>query len=88
MHLAERSVLLVAARVLWAFDIIPAKDALGRDIEVSADPATAYHHNVVGSPKPFPVQFKVRSEQRRKTIEASFKNAQEVWDGMSLDLYA
>ena len=80
--------LLVAARVLWAFDIIPAKDALGRDIAVSADPATAYHHSVVGSPKPFPVQFKSRTEQRRKTIEASFNEALETWDEMKLDLYA
>ncbi len=49
MHFPDRSVLLVAARVMWAFDTVSAE---GEDIIALADPETAYHHRAVGSPKP------------------------------------
>lgn len=34
MHLGAASVFINIARILWAFDIQPAKDKDGRDIEV------------------------------------------------------
>ena len=49
MHLAERSVLLIAAPMLSAFDAVFAKDVHGKDINVSADTETVYHHTDVGS---------------------------------------
>lgn len=88
MHLAERSVLLIVARVLWAFDLEPARDAHGNIIPVSADPDKDYEHSVVASPKPFPMTMKVRSEKRKQVILDSYRDAEKVWAGMNLDLFA
>ena len=55
MHLAERSVLLIAAPMLWAFDTVFAKDVQAKDMNVSADLGTVYHHSAVGSLKLFSV---------------------------------
>ncbi len=62
MYWAERRVFLVAARILWVFDTVFAKDVQGTDIIVSAGLDTAYHHSAVGSPKLFSVQIRVRIE--------------------------
>ena len=88
MHLAEKSVLLVAARVLWAFDIVPAKDVQGNDIQISADPATAYEHTVIASPKPFPVKFVPRSSLRQNAIREMYQDAEALWADLKLDLYS
>lgn len=87
MHLAEKSVLLVAARILWAFDIVPAKDAQGNEIQVSSDFGTAYEHSVIASLNPFPVQFKLRSPERREVIETLFQEAEHQWSDLKLDMY-
>lgn len=88
MHLAERSVMLVAARILWAFEIEPARDTAGNEIPVTADFDRAYDHSVVASPKPFPVSFKVRNEKRKQVILDSFRDAELTWEEMNLDLFA
>ncbi|KAK5034186.1 hypothetical protein LTS07_003106 [Exophiala sideris] len=88
MHLAERSVMLVAARILWAFEIEPARDAEGNIVPVTADFDKAYDHSVVASPKPFPVSFKVRSEKRKQVILESFRDAESTWEEINLDLFA
>lgn len=64
-----------------------ARDAAGRPIPVTADFDRDYDHSVVASPKPFPVVFMVRSEERRQTILRSFQEAEHIWDEMKLDLY-
>lgn len=87
MHLAEKSVLLVVARVLWAFDIVAAKDAQGKDIQVSSDFGTAYEHSVIASLKPFPVQFKMRSLEGREVIETMVHEAEHLWADLKLDMY-
>lgn len=87
IHLAEASVLLLITRLLWAFDIIPAKNEEGNDISVSADPATAYVSSIVTHPKSFPVQFRLRSEERGKLIQESYAEALGVWAGKDLDIF-
>ena len=87
LHLAEASVLLVTARMLWAYDILPAKDGEGKDIPVSADPEKAYSNNIFASPKPFPVAFRVRSEERAQVIRECYQDALATWEGMNLDLF-
>jgi cytochrome P450 len=88
MHLAEASVLLVAARLLWAFDIVPDCDDKGEPLPVTDDVVNAYEHRVIASPKTFPVNFRLRSEERGKVIEDSFNQALTVWNSMCLDLSA
>lgn len=87
MHLAEASVLLLTARMLWAFDITPMRDENGRDIEITTDPEVAYDHSAIENPKPFPVRFKLSSPEREKVIGGSFQEASEIWKTMNLDLF-
>lgn len=87
MHLAEASVLLLVARILWAFDITPAEDDDGNDIQVTADPKLAYDHTITSNPKVFPIRFRMRSDQRGKVIEDAFQDASKVWSRMNLDLF-
>ena len=87
MHLAEASVLLLVARLLWAFDIVPATDSNGKQLQVSADIVTAYEHSIIASPKVFPISFKVRSHARGQVIRESYKDALAKWEDMKLDLF-
>ena len=87
LHLAEASVLLIAARLLWAFDIVPAKNVSGDDIPVSCDPATAYEQSIISNTKVFPVALEIRSLARAQVIRDFYEDAVKHWEGMNLDLY-
>lgn len=87
IHLAEASVLLFAARLLWAFDITPAKDDNGNDIPVSCDPAKAYHNSIITNTKVFPLCLKLRSQARAETIRHSYQEAGKIWEEQVLDLF-
>ncbi|KIW87145.1 uncharacterized protein Z519_12256 [Cladophialophora bantiana CBS 173.52] len=50
IHVAEGTLLLAMARILWAFDIAKAKDAQGREIEVDQDELT---QSIAARPLPF-----------------------------------
>ena len=50
IHVAERTLFLAMARILWAFDIAKAKNANGRDIEVNQDEVT---QSIAARPLPF-----------------------------------
>lgn len=51
IHVAERTLFLAAARILWLFKISKAKDAEGREIEVNRDEVT---QSIAARPLPFP----------------------------------
>ena len=87
IHLAEASILLLAARLLWAFDITLAKDENGNDMEVSADPEKAYDHSIISNPKVFPICLRARSDERARAIEEAFQDAVETWEEKKLDLF-
>ncbi|KAJ9608385.1 hypothetical protein H2200_007373 [Cladophialophora chaetospira] len=88
IHLAEASVLLFAARLLWAFDMNLAKDGEGREIPVSCDPATAYYNSIITNPKVFPLSLKPRSQARAQTIRELYQDALKKWEEEKLDLFA
>ncbi|OAP61366.1 hypothetical protein AYL99_03569 [Fonsecaea erecta] len=50
IHVAEGTMLLAMARILWAFDIAKARDALGREIDVDQDEMT---QSIAARPLPF-----------------------------------
>lgn len=69
IHLAERTLWLAMARVLWAFDIKPKVDAsTGKPIPIDVDPVTGYSDGFVNQCLPFEVDCTIRSEKRRETI--------------------
>ncbi|KAF2467456.1 cytochrome P450 [Lindgomyces ingoldianus] len=77
LHLAENSMFVVLAKVLWAFDVLPPLDASGGEEEMDvSDEAFMPGGNTV--PKPYRARFVVRSEEVRKTIEREAEEARRV----------
>ncbi|KAF1842792.1 cytochrome P450 76C3 [Cucurbitaria berberidis CBS 394.84] len=75
VHLAENSMFIVLAKVLWAFDILP---PIGQDGQEEVVDTSDDAFDPAGSttmPKPYRVRWKVRSEKIRETI---LKEAQEA----------
>ena len=50
IHVAERTLFLAMARILWAFDIGKAKDASGNEIDIVQDEVT---QSIAARPLPF-----------------------------------
>lgn len=68
MHLAENSMFIVLAKLLWAFDILPPLDAEGKEAKVDlSDEAFESGGNTV--PKPYKVRWKVRGMEISNTVE-------------------
>ena len=76
IHLAERSLFLAVARILWAFTIQPKLDQTGNPIPIDVDPATGYHEGLLNECLPFEVDIKIRSEKRLETILAEVAKAE------------
>ncbi|KAF2874787.1 cytochrome P450 [Massariosphaeria phaeospora] len=68
LHLAENSMFIVLAKLLWAFDIRPPVGANGVEEEVDvSDEAFEMGGNTV--PKPFRVRWVVRGDEVRRVLE-------------------
>ena len=70
--LATNSLFIVIVKLLWAFDIKPAK---GEVYDVDA-----YEGGMVLRPKPFKCDFVVRDDERRVVLEKEMIEAQKVLD--------
>ncbi|GJN91185.1 hypothetical protein Rhopal_004203-T1 [Rhodotorula paludigena] len=80
MHLAENSIYINIARILWSFNIAKAKDAQGKDIDVDIFSFTDGFNSM---PREFPCSIKVRSPQHAAVIEREYADAKEElkqWD--------
>jgi hypothetical protein len=77
IHLAERSLFLAFAKLLWAFRISPKLDSEGKDIPIDLSPETGYSEGFIRCAKPFEADIKVRSEARKATILAELSKAEE-----------
>ncbi len=77
IHLAERNLFLGIAKLLWAFDIGPGKDARGLKIEPDVDVIRAYSAGLLMTALPFGCETEVRSEKRRETILSEFSLAEK-----------
>lgn len=76
MHLAENSLFVVIAKVVWGFEILPTVDKEGREEEVdTSDDAFMPGGNTV--PKPFKARWVVRGEEVKRTIEREWESAKE-----------
>ncbi|CAN9327015.1 unnamed protein product [Alternaria alternata] len=68
VHLAENSMFIVLAKLLWAFDILPPLDQQGNELRVDTSDEA---FDAVGSTtmaKPYRVRWKVRSKDIEDTI--------------------
>lgn len=77
MHIAERSLFLAIARLLWAFDFAPAKDNAGNDI--LPDPSNLTD-GVLVRPEDFPVVITPRSEEKAEAVRREWARVEEKLD--------
>ena len=79
MHVAERSLFLAIARLLWAFEFHPKKDQNGK--EIIPDPNELTEGFVV-QPKEFMVDIRSRSEGHVRRMRGAWEEMRErVLDG-------
>ncbi|KAI5865315.1 cytochrome P450 [Durotheca rogersii] len=72
MHLGSASVELNIARILWGFDVAPAKDASGKDVDVDI---FAFSDGFNSSPLPFECSITPRSQQHVRVVEREYQDA-------------
>ncbi|KAK8136064.1 hypothetical protein PG984_004004 [Apiospora sp. TS-2023a] len=72
MHLGAASVNLNIARILWAFNVAPAKNENGQDIDVDI---FAFSDGFNSSPLPFSCSILPRSQQHADVVRTSYKEA-------------
>lgn len=81
MHVAERSLLLGIARILWAFNIEPAVDGNGNPIIPDADNLT---QGFVCMPVEYPAKITPRSKERAEIVRKEWEIAEkELLDPVS-----
>ncbi|KAK3386869.1 cytochrome P450 [Podospora didyma] len=76
IHLAERNLFLAIAKLVWAMNIGPGKDAAGNDIEPDVSNETGYASGFLVCAEDFPCTITLRSEERGATILAEAKKAE------------
>lgn len=73
MHVAERSLFLGMSRILWAFDITPAKDESGKPIIPNPDRLT---QGFVCMPEEYPATITPRSPERAEIVRREWAVAE------------
>lgn len=91
-RLAENTLNLALANMLWAFEIRPSVAIIdGKEKEVPIDVSDeAREETAFQAPKPFKARFIPRGEERLKIVEQNWKSAQEtgyMLRGMHVDMY-
>ncbi|KAL1999237.1 hypothetical protein VTN02DRAFT_4837 [Thermoascus thermophilus] len=75
LNIAERSLFLGIAYMLWAFDFSHALDENGKPIPVSTEAVT---QGIVCRPKPFPLRLTERDPRKTKMVLKAWDNAKEL----------
>lgn len=77
IHVAERSLFLAIAKLVWAFDFKPGRNAEGKIVEPDIDNVTGYSEGSLLCAKPFACDIQVRSEKRRQTTLMEYERAEQ-----------
>ncbi|KAH6988326.1 O-methylsterigmatocystin oxidoreductase [Ilyonectria sp. MPI-CAGE-AT-0026] len=74
LHIAENSLFVTLAKILWAFEIKAPLDANGREepLDLSFD---AFEDGVIVVPKPFKLRFVPRSKHREQVVRSEWDSA-------------
>ncbi|EON69256.1 hypothetical protein W97_08416 [Coniosporium apollinis CBS 100218] len=84
-HLAENSLRINMAKLVWAFSISPGKDVNGKSLskdEIDDSIETQWTDGFLTAPKPFPITIRVRSPAHAEVIDRERKTAaNEVFRG-------
>jgi cytochrome P450 len=75
MHIAERSLFLAIARMLWAFDFHMTRDAQGNEMKPNADDLT---EGMLVCPKPFPARIVPRNSAKAARVRAEWSKMEDL----------
>jgi cytochrome P450 len=75
MHIAERSLFLAIARMLWAFDFRVARDGDGNELKPNVDDLTV---GLLVCPKPFPARIVPRDGTKAARVRAEWSKTKEL----------
>ncbi|KAM6529366.1 hypothetical protein FALCPG4_007502 [Fusarium falciforme] len=82
-HLAENSLLINMAKLVWTFNMLPGEDpTIGKQLslsEIDDSMATAWTNGFLTAPKKFPLSLAVRSREHEQVIKRECLEAQEVF---------
>lgn len=77
IHVAESSLFIALAKLVWLFDIKPPRDEAGREIPVDVSDA-AFEHGANTVPRPLTVRFVPRSVGRAQRIREEWQHAKKT----------
>jgi cytochrome P450 len=75
MHLAENSMFIVLAGLLWTFDILPPVNAAGMPEQVDTSDAAFDPKGSTTMAKVYKIRWKVRSDEIRRVVEREVEEA-------------
>ena len=78
MHLARNSIFINTARLLWAFDILPALNEHGEKV---IPDSMNFTNGFNSKPVSFPCRFVPRNEKGLETIRNDYESAQDRLSG-------
>ncbi|CAH0035241.1 unnamed protein product [Clonostachys rhizophaga] len=82
-HLAENSLLINMAKLVWTFNLLPGRDfTTGKQLSISEiddSIATAWTNGFLTAPKKFPLSLVVRSREHEQIIRRECLEAEEVF---------
>ncbi|KAL0581499.1 hypothetical protein V5O48_000557 [Marasmius crinis-equi] len=88
MHIAEASLFIAVARIIWGLDIhAPADPLTGKSLLLDPWDEENYTAGFVTNAVPFNVTFKPRSMRHMEVLQHAFEDAQDQWEilGLSKD---
>lgn len=84
-YIAEASLFIVLARIMWGIDFVLPKDAkTGKPIIPDINDEKTFSDGFVSIPYIYKLAFKPRSEKHKKIIERSYEDAQAEWQVLGL----
>ncbi|KAG8908736.1 hypothetical protein FRB99_002974 [Tulasnella sp. 403] len=85
MHLAQTSISLTTAKLLWAFDFLRAQGPDGKVVDVKL---WDYSPGVVSIPRPFDCKIQARSKMAAETIQKEYLEATPSFEPFEQELVA
>lgn len=83
--LAEASIFIALARIIWALDILPPVDpTTGKELLPDLTDETMFSDGFVSTPHAFSVGFRARSQAHEALIRGAFEDAQAAFEVMGL----
>ena len=84
--MAEASLFIACARIVWGLDMIPpVEPTTGKPVLPDVNDENNYTNETINSLKIFSLAWKARDRQRDQVIKRTFEEAQREWELFGLE---